>query len=219
MAVPVLPSQLLAVVLHLALLRSAYSGAYYGLKQLPQQHQPLQQLPHIPLGKEGIPMQHLGKEMPHMQYGKEIPMMPQYRKEIPQIPMHFGKELPRKESKEMLQKGERGAPGDVGPRGPPGPQGPPGQPGHGLPGLPGKPEDKENQAPPESQVYKGRPGKLDSQDLLAYQEPVTRAMTDYLAGQGFPGGKGSRALLVCRGLLGYPGLASQDFLAQKVTAG
>ena len=96
---PHLSAHLLVAALQLCVLNHVHGGAYYGHKQNPQQHQPLPQLPHLPLGNDGQPQQpYLGKEMPHAPYGKEMPIMPQYRKELPQLP-YMGKERQPTEGK------------------------------------------------------------------------------------------------------------------------
>ena len=88
-----LPSaHLLFVVCQLYVFHNAHAGAYYGHKQLPQQHQPMAQIPHMPLGKETYPQQqYLGKDMHHVPYGNEMPILPQYREDIPQMPIPLGK--------------------------------------------------------------------------------------------------------------------------------
>lgn len=94
MAGPLLSARLFVLVEHLCLLHHIHAGAFYGHKPMPQQHQPLPQLPLLSHGNEGIPQHHYhGKEMPHMPYGNEMPLLPQYGKERPQIPMHMGKPI------------------------------------------------------------------------------------------------------------------------------
>lgn len=94
-----LPSALLLfAVCQLYAFTHVHAGAYYGHKQLPQQqlpqqHQPMPQIPHLPLGKETYPQQqYLGKDMHHIPYGNEMPILPQYREDsIPQMPIPLGK--------------------------------------------------------------------------------------------------------------------------------
>ncbi|KAG5852672.1 hypothetical protein ANANG_G00065080, partial [Anguilla anguilla] len=204
MAVPLhFTGLILLLVLQLTLPHYAHGGAYYGhkqLQQLPQQHQPLPQLPHMALGKDGLPQQqYLGKEVPHM--------IPQYRKEFPQLPMHLGKEMPRKDGKgETIPRGEKGNPGDVGPKGPPGPQGPPGLPGHGMPGPPGKP------GPPGPPGYAGiaKPGMpgMPGKPGAGCQGWGNQG------GRGCQGNQGPEESLVIRACLDFP-----VFQGQKVTKG
>lgn len=86
---------LLITVFQLSLLHLVHSGAYYGHKQPPQQHQPLPQY------NDGFPQQQfLGNEMPHLPYkGQDGPLLPQYGKELPQLPLPLGKERPLTEGK------------------------------------------------------------------------------------------------------------------------
>lgn len=92
MAGPLLSVRLYVLVEHLCLLHYIQAGAFYGHKPLPQQHQPLAQLPILPHGNEGIPQHYYhGQEMPHMPYGNEMPLLPHYGKGRPHIPMHMVK--------------------------------------------------------------------------------------------------------------------------------
>lgn len=94
-AVPLRSFYLLITVSQLCLLHLVHGGAYYGHKQLPQQHQPLPQY------NDGYPQQQfMGNEMPHLPYGQEVP---QYGKELPQLPLQMAKERPLTDSKGEVQ--------------------------------------------------------------------------------------------------------------------
>ncbi|KAJ8004097.1 hypothetical protein DPEC_G00155240 [Dallia pectoralis] len=146
----------LAKAIHLCLiLGHAHGGAYYGHKQgqrLPQQHLPMQPIPHMSLGNgygngDGQ-QQYLGKEMPQHVH-QEIPYAPQYGQEVPQLPPNKGRgkgqmypingKGPVGPPPENLGLQGAGPEGPQGPPGPPGPQGPAGMPGQGMAGPHGKP--------------------------------------------------------------------------------
>lgn len=66
----------LVAVVQMALLPSAFGGAYYGHKPHPQQHQPIPQM--HPQQHQPIPQMHLQQHQPmpqmhHMGMGKDIP--------------------------------------------------------------------------------------------------------------------------------------------------
>ncbi|KAJ8350428.1 hypothetical protein SKAU_G00255580 [Synaphobranchus kaupii] len=204
MAIPLFSGHLLLVALQLSVLHHAYGGAYYGHKPIPQQHQPMPQLPHMTHGKEGLPQQYLVKELPHLQYSKDIPMIPQYRKDYLHMPMHKGKDMLRKEDKgETVSRGEKGVPGDVGPQGPP-----------GAPGLQGGCQAWENQGAKGCQGSQGSEESLAIKGHLDCQVYLDLKVTKEMASQDCQGQRGlvdHRVPQDQQGHLGQGNLAEMGF--------